>query len=214
MAFNLATAAGGPTDLLDALFPGALGPISGRSQLPQLAARNDSSVPTVNLFIDGVSPAMKYAASIVDVCGDRTTYALHCSSGPSALQASGVCGASAPTLTITEASTLYRASTTTARSTLGYDVSATIQETCELRGTTAAVCSGTVGGVVNGVTTSAAVSGTISGTDYYRFDVAITAGAEKTANPTGQCKASGASTKAVAMWGLVGVVGVASLLGF
>lgn len=96
MAFNLAAAAGGPTELLDAFLPGAPGPIAGRSQFPQLAARNDSSVPTVNLFIDGASPAMKYDASIVDVCGDRTTYAIHCSTGPSYLQASGVCGARAP----------------------------------------------------------------------------------------------------------------------
>jgi len=123
------------------------------------------------------------------------------------------------TLTITEASTFYRASATTVSRTGGYDVSATIQETCELRGTTAAVCTATLGGAVAGTTTSASVSGTLSGTDYYRFDVAITAGAEKTASPTGQCgaagaKGSGASTKAVAMWGLVGVVGVASLLGF
>ncbi len=122
-----------------------------------------------------------------------------------------------PIVTVTEGPSIYRVSATTATRTGGYDVSATVQETCELRGTTAAVCTATLGGSVDKTTTSATTTGTLAGTHYYRFDVAITGGAEKAANPTAQCKstsASWASTKAVVMWGLVGVVGVASLLGF
>lgn len=90
-----------------------------------------------------------------------------------------------------------------------------MQENCELQGTTQAVCTATVGGSVDDTTTASSTTMTLSGSSYYRFDVAITGGAEKTANPTGECRApSGANTKAVAMWGLVGVVGVASLLAF
>lgn len=92
-------------------------------------------------------------------------------------------------------------------------------EACNLRGTTEAVCSATVGGTVDNKSTFVSTTTTMSGADYYRYDVAITGGADKTANPTGQCKpaasnpASGASMKAVGIWGLIGVLGVASLLG-
>ncbi len=76
-----------------------------------------------------------------------------------------------------------------------------------------AVCTATVGGSVDKTTTSTSTTSTASGSDYYRFNVAVTGGAEKL-NPTATCKASsGASMKTVATWGLVGVVGVVSLLG-
>ncbi len=99
--------------------------------------------------------------------------------------------------------------------TLGYDVSATAQETCQLRGTTEAVCTATLGGSVDKTTTSTSMTSTASGSDYYRFNVAVTGGADKLANPSATCKPanSGASVKSVATWGLVGVVGVVSLLG-
>lgn len=96
MALNLAAglAGAGTPELLNAFLPAA--PVAVRG-LPHHAPRmvvprNDSSVPTVNMFIDGVSPRMKYAASIVDVCAGTTTFALQCTSGPSSLT-SGVCGA-------------------------------------------------------------------------------------------------------------------------
>lgn len=96
MALNLAAglAGAGTPELLNAFLPAA--PVAVRG-LPHHAPRmvvprNDSSVPTVNMFIDGVSPRMQYAASIVDVCAGTTTFALQCTSGPSSLT-SGVCGA-------------------------------------------------------------------------------------------------------------------------
>ena len=78
-----------------------------------------------------------------------------------------------------------------------------------------AVCTATVGASIDQLknSTTVSVTSTASGSDYYRFDVAITGGAEKL-NPTAACKsgAPGASVKTVAKWGLVGVVGVVSLL--
>jgi hypothetical protein len=58
----------------------------------------------------------------------------------------------------------------------------------------------------------------LSGSHYYRFDVEITAGAEKTANPTATCgsggkgAASSLNSKMMAMWALAGVIGVTSVL--
>jgi hypothetical protein len=54
--------------------------------------RNDSAVPTVNIFVDGAERDMGFAASVVDVCADATTYALRCTSGPPSLM-SVACGA-------------------------------------------------------------------------------------------------------------------------
>ncbi|KAL2131060.1 hypothetical protein VTI74DRAFT_5599 [Chaetomium olivicolor] len=223
MAFNLAGAVGANTEFLNAfqLSGPASGPVAARGQFPGLVvARNDSesSVPTVNMFIDGKSRSMKYAASIIDACAAQTTYALRCTSGPVYL-GSSVCGANAPVITVTAGPATYRVSSATATRTASHDVSATLQETCELRGTTEAVCTATVGGSVDKTTTSASVTSTLSGTDYYRFDVAITGGAEKTASPTAECKPppgsnSGASLKAAGVWGLVGSVVVSALLGF
>lgn len=100
MALNLAAglAGAGTPDLFSGVFLPAA-PVAVRG-LPHHAPRmvvprNDSSVPTVNMFIDGASPRMQYAASIVDVCADTTTYALQCTSGPSTIL-SGACGANAP----------------------------------------------------------------------------------------------------------------------
>lgn len=239
MAFNLATSAGANTDFLNAFQ--APGPdVAARGQFPRLVvARNGSSVPTVNMFIDGELPSLEYAASIVDVCGGETTFALRCTSGPAYIP-SKQCGADAvvspsartncsssqsqtnitfQVATLTAGPSTYRVSTATATRTAGSDVTATVMEACDLRGTTEAVCSATVGGTVDNKSTFISTTTTMSGpNDYYRYDVAITGGAEKTANPSAQCKPpsspSGASMKAVGMWGLVGCVCVASLLGF
>ncbi|KAK4096696.1 hypothetical protein N658DRAFT_501265 [Parathielavia hyrcaniae] len=170
------------------------------------------------MFIDGDSEDLMYAASIIGACADQTTYALRCTSGPRYY--SEACNPTAPIITVTGGPGTYRVYSATTTRTMDYDVSATMQESCELRGTTAAVCSATIGGSVDGTTTSESITTTLSGTDYYRYDVAITGGADKTANPTAECPApspapgqSGASTKAVAMWGMVGAAGVTSLLG-
>lgn len=100
MALNLVAGLAGttaPEGLLNAFLPAA--PVAVRG-LPHHAPRmvvprNDSSVPTVNMFIDGASPEMKYAASIVDVCADTTTFALRCTAGPSTI-ISGACGSNGP----------------------------------------------------------------------------------------------------------------------
>ncbi len=97
MVFNLALSAGANTEFLN-VFNGPTGPVAARSpgQFSRLVVpRNDSSVPTVNLFIDGLSPSMKYAASVVDACTDETTYALRCTSAPSFIGTS-TCGPNAP----------------------------------------------------------------------------------------------------------------------
>jgi hypothetical protein len=120
-------------------------------------------------------------------------------------------------VTVTANSATYILSTATVTRTLGRQVSATMQENCALQGTTQAVCAATIGGTVDGQAATTSATTTFSGTDYYRYDVAITGGAEKTASATAECKPKGnsaASTKAMAMWGLVvGAAGVASLLG-
>ncbi|KAK4101263.1 hypothetical protein N658DRAFT_426032 [Parathielavia hyrcaniae] len=165
------------------------------------------------MFIDGKSAELEYAASIVNVCGDQTTYALQCTGGHRYY--SDTCNANGPIMTVTGGPSIYGFSTTITSRTGGYDISATAQESCDLQGTTVAVCSATLAGEVDGTTTAVSDTLTLSGTNYHRYDVAITGGAEKTANPAAECTpgGSGASTKAVAMWGVAGAVGVASLLG-
>ncbi len=117
--------------------------------------------------------------------------------------------------TLTAGPSTYVFSSSVSTRTLGHDVVATVQESCSLQGTTAAVCSATIGGSVDKTSTAVSTTVTESGTDYYRYDVAITGGAEKTANPT-TCAANGAaglSVRAVALWGVLGAVGVVGLLG-
>jgi hypothetical protein len=96
MAFHLAEVAGANTDLLNAFHPA--GPVAARGQFARaVVPRNDSSaVPTVNMFIDGASESMEWAASIVDACGGQTTYALRCTSGPSYMMDQTTCGSNAP----------------------------------------------------------------------------------------------------------------------
>ncbi|KAJ4286890.1 hypothetical protein N0V88_007834 [Collariella sp. IMI 366227] len=183
MAVNLANAAGANIEFLD-IFQQAR-PVAARGQAPRaILARNDSSVPTINMFIDGESPSMKWVASIVNACGGETTLALRCTAGPS-------CGPN--------------------NMTRNYDVKATVIEQCALQGTTAAVCGATIGGTVDNKSTTTSTVTTLSGSAYHRYDVTITGGAEKTADPSAECK-SGASTKTVAMWGLLGAAGIVALL--
>ncbi|KAK1750082.1 hypothetical protein QBC47DRAFT_418385 [Echria macrotheca] len=236
MAFNLAGAAfkgvnGVNGDLVNAFQPTPA--VAARSQFPKaVVPRNDSNVPTINMFVDGVDEDMEYAASIIDVCPERTTYAIQCTSGPSYLTA-GVCGSDGVVLTVTGGPQYYRVSEVTAAKTFGSDVSATVEETCSLASTTKAVCSGALGGTVNGQSTTISLpASTRTGSEVYYYNVAITGGAEKTASPKPTCEptkssgggggssssnnnnggTSGASTKGVAIWALLGVAGVVSML--
>ncbi|KAG4443843.1 hypothetical protein IFR05_000679 [Cadophora sp. M221] len=162
------------------------------------------------MFIDSMDEDWKYAASIVEACGGQTVMALQCTSGDSFV-GSETCGPNAVSVTVTVASTTYHFSSAITTSTLGKKVSATAIEACSLDGTTAAVCSVTVGGEVDGTKTTTSSVTTAAGSDYYRFDVAITAGAEKTASATGTCGGSGKSagttvtSKGMMVWALAGV---------
>lgn len=118
------------------------------------------------------------------------------------------------TITLTEGPSEYIGRSTVVTSTLGVEVTVALSESCALTGTTEASCTATISGNAQGTSTVISTSEVLSGSSYYRFDVPITGGAEKTAAATGTCK-SGASTvgtKAAAVWGLVGALGVAALL--
>lgn len=69
-----------------------------------------------------------------------------------------------------------------------------MSESCVLQGTTAAACTATITAGLDGSTTSTVTETHLSGSDYHRFDVKITGGAEKTPSATGECKASAAAT--------------------
>lgn len=99
---------------------------------------------------------------------------------------------------------------------MGYDVTVSVEETCTLAGTTAATCTATAGGQADGTHTSATAVVTVASPTYYRFDVEITGGADKTKNPSPTCSSEGVATnlnaKSTAIWALAGTFGVASLL--
>lgn len=115
-------------------------------------------------------------------------------------------------VTLTAGPSTYRYSSYSSTSTSGHEVEATALEDCDLQGTSQAVCRITMGGSLGKNTTWTATTTTYIGNQYRLYDVPITAGAEKLASPTAECKsASGASTKAVALWTLVGSVGLALL---
>lgn len=135
-------------------------------------------------------------------------------------------------LTVTEGPAVYMWDYTSTTRTAGYDVTASIVESCSLAGTTAATCVGTIGGEAAGTKTSRTALVTIASPTYYRFDVEITGGAEKTKSPAATCgagakgagsggsggsagaqgAASSLNARTTAIWALAGTFGVASLL--
>lgn len=119
-------------------------------------------------------------------------------------------------MTLTVGEGIFDYITTSATRTLGYDLTVSAHETCVLAGTTAATCTATASFSGAGFSTSTTLTETATGTDYYRYDVEITAGAEKTAHPTATCASTGAAaslnSKTMAIWALAGVIGVASIL--
>ncbi|KAH6722818.1 hypothetical protein BKA61DRAFT_648098 [Leptodontidium sp. MPI-SDFR-AT-0119] len=149
----------------------------GSSSYPVLHPRQNGTAPanTVNMFIDSLDQDWEYAASIIEACNGQTVMALQCTSGDS-FAGSQTCGPNAVTATVTVASTTYHFSSAVTTSTLGKKVSATAIEACSLDGTTAAVCSVTLGGEVDGTKTTTSTVTTAAGSSYYRFDVAITGG--------------------------------------
>lgn len=209
---------------LSDLFPGvgARGLAPGGSPYPVLQPRQNGSAPenTVNMFVDSVGEDWSWAASVVEACADQTVMALQCTSaGSVSFVGQETCGPSANVITVTVASTTWHLSQAVTTTTLGYKVSATAIENCVLAGTTAATCTATAGGTADGTSTTTSTTMTLSGTDYFRFDVAITGGAEKTAAPAATCssksKSAGAvvSSKSAMVWALAGVAtGLLTLL--
>lgn len=115
---------------------------------------------------------------------------------------------------MTSGASKYEGGLSTATVISGIAVTVTGKETCNLAGTTAATCTATAQVTASTSSTSTTSTETLSGTDYYRFNVAITGGAEKTANPTGTCSAKtnaapNLNTKKVAVWALAGFVAAA-----
>ncbi|KAI0968834.1 hypothetical protein F4678DRAFT_187691 [Xylaria arbuscula] len=179
------------------------------SDVGTLEARADSGNDTVNIFIDSPDAEdYEYAASVVAACATQTVYEVRCTAG-----AAGVCGSNAAVATITENASEYKVSSAVTTKTGGVEVKATVIEVCNLDGTKAATCTPTVAGSAQGQTykTSATVTYTNAASLY--FDVKVTGGNEKLANPTGKCSsASGVNTRAVAFWGFLGAVGAVGVL--
>ncbi|KAI1755682.1 hypothetical protein F4782DRAFT_486435 [Xylaria castorea] len=170
---------------------------------------------TVNIFIDASgddTSDYKYAASIVEACVSHTIYALQCTEG-----AAGICGSNVPVATVTENASQYSFSSSAQTTTAGIEVKATAIEHCELGGTTAATCTATAVVSASGQSSTATAVTTYTDAATLHFDVTITGGNDKLANPTGKCSASAASsvnTRAVALWGFLGAIGAVSVLAF
>ena len=180
---------------------------------------------TADIFLDSSVNARtdRYAASIVSACADQTVYVLQstCTSGQVFTSS---CGPSAPVLTVTQGPSTYRISTELTTTTRGTEVRATVMESCILAGTTAATCTAILGGAVGTETTSRTTTSTLTGTRYWRTPIPITGGAEKTrATPLASCTAApstslstaaapAATTRGVAILGLVGAVGAGAIL--
>lgn len=109
--------------------------------------------------------------------------------------------------TLTANPSTYLGSASVSTSTAGQSAQVTVKENCNLGGTTAATCTGSISISGGGVNTATAVTATYTGADYHRHDVLITAGAEKTASPAATCARpnSAASVKGVTVWGLLGL---------
>ncbi|KAI9056225.1 hypothetical protein LZ554_001153 [Drepanopeziza brunnea f. sp. 'monogermtubi'] len=179
---------------------------------------SSSSDPTVNLFIDSTDPDFEYAASVISACRDETVYALQCTAGPSDV-GDLTCGPNAVIATLTNGVSTYGFSSEATTRTQGVEVKVTVIESCALAATTAATCTATIKGEAAGTKTSTSTTTILSGSDYMRFDVAITGGAEKTAAATGACKSSAAagnlslnSNSMMMLWALAGFAGAASIL--
>jgi hypothetical protein len=119
-------------------------------------------------------------------------------------------------LTLTEGSTEaeYTSLPATTSAFGGADVHGNVGLKCSLAGTTAAVCTETAEVTANDRSTATAVTTSLSSANYVRYDVAITAGAEKTASATATCANAGSSLsgKKTALFAMAGVFGVSGLL--
>lgn len=116
-----------------------------------------------------------FAASIVNVCSATTTWALKCTAPASESKrdmssSNPLCGADAPTLTITEAETLFAVSNATPTGTR----SVVVQQSCSLSGDWTGTCVGEY--VVQGPQPTTHMSTTtLSGRDSFRGYVELKA---------------------------------------
>lgn len=117
-------------------------------------------------------------------------------------------------MTITENASEYIVTYATTAVVDGYSGNVGVSESCDLAGTTEANCVEVLSASIDGTSTKLSTSWQITGTAYQRFDVAITAGASKTASATGSCSgsSSGASLQAGTASGLT-AAGVALVVG-
>ncbi|KAI0405510.1 hypothetical protein F4802DRAFT_597067 [Xylaria palmicola] len=172
-----------------------------------LEARADGP-SSVNIFIDAEDTDYEYAVSVVQACATETVYLLQCTKG-----SSDACGDGAPAITVTENASEYKVSSAATTTTAGVEVKVTAIEHCALDGKTAATCTATIGGSAQGQKTTTSATVTYTDASDLFFDVTVTAGNEKLANPTGKCSgAASLTTRAVALWGLVGAIGAISVL--
>ncbi|KAI0143505.1 hypothetical protein GGR57DRAFT_364222 [Xylariaceae sp. FL1272] len=203
MALNIAAAHAHGLDLANAFAPQI-------TPAPKLLARADDA-PQVNLFVDGDSEDYEYAASVVSACSDATIWAIRCTDGSAG---SATCGPNAEVVTVTESAGGYRVSSSTSTKIDGTGVKLEVIETCQIADD-AATCTATISGSADGQSTKTSDTVTYTGADFSakQYDVAVTGGAEKTASASGTCNAaSGLNTRAVALWGMLGAVGVVGVL--
>ncbi|KAK4249127.1 hypothetical protein C7999DRAFT_30338 [Corynascus novoguineensis] len=200
---------------------------SGRAVPPlalaSFAAAADNSTGSgnhVELFIDGsLSRRASYAALIVNACKDHAVYALQCTSVSGGIVGSNICGSAAPTLTVTEGANLYLFEYATTTNVAGHDAEMLIAASCNIRGTTAAECDYSLSASVDDTSTVIETSAAITGTDFHRYQVSITGGAEKIASATGSCDAnanaaagtSASAVKAMAAALAISLAGVVAL---
>ena len=107
------------------------------------------------------------------------------------------------------------ASASTQVEAFGQVATGTVGESCSLQGTTAADCHATVFVAIDGTSTSTASETLITGTDYHRFDVAITGGADKTGSGAGTCSSGAMATvdaRGIVAMAIVGVLSLAGIL--
>ncbi|KAL2139884.1 hypothetical protein VTI28DRAFT_4542 [Corynascus sepedonium] len=182
------------------------------------AADNSTLSGNVELFIDdSLGGRGSYAASVVNACKDRTVYAIQCTSVSGGIVGSSICGSAAPTLTFTEGPNLYSVVYTTTENIAGQDAEMLIGESCNIRGTTAAECNYTLSASFDGTSTAIETSLAITGTDFHRYQVSITGGAEKIARATGSCNAdanaaAGTSASAVKVMAAALAIGLAGVV--
>src|SRR3569833_4272145 len=125
-------------------------------------------------------------------------------------------------VTFTQGPSIYIASQTTTITGDNTTTTAVAVETCNLIATAnTAPCTQVTTRVVGGSTSTVGAgtvgAGTVtySGSNYRRFDVTITTGADKTGSPTGKCGvSSGMRLRARTSGGMLGAVGLVVLFFF